>query len=549
MRPSIIAMSTFSNDRRQLIRTAVYGLAGLSMQAYGAVLAQRGFTHGVASGEPAAKSVLLWTRHVSDGDSLLRVEVARDAAFRSFVAGTTAIALAERDHTARVTVTGLVPDRWYFYRFIDSSGGISTVGRTRTLPMGATKRFGLGVFSCSNLPFGHFNAYAHACDRRDLDLILHLGDYLYEYRAGSYPEASQSLPGRDIQPSHEIVTLADYRLRHANYRNDPDLQRLHSLYPMVAQWDDHELANDAWVDGAENHQPETEGDWQLRKVAAMRAYHDWMPVSDANQAVYQIGTLASLIKVETRITGRSGPLDLPLPPYADGDMAQALRRFRDDVWQDPNRSLMGKTQEQWLHDQLLASVRGGNRWQLLAQQVVVGELRMPELNESWLPAALPARTRGYLQLGAAAAQQGLPFGFDRWDGFPAARTRLLQSAQQTDSNLVVLSGDSHNAWGYDLAVDGKPAAVEFAGHSVTSPGYEGVSGPDRTDAFAAAARKANPSLKYCDTHRRGYMSLQLSAETVAGSWHFMQTIAERNPTVADSHTMQVQRGRRVLQNT
>jgi alkaline phosphatase D len=405
------------------------------------------------------------------------------------------------------------------------------------------------VFSCSNLPFGHFNAYAHACDRRDLDLILHLGDYLYEYRAGSYPEASQSLPGRDIQPSHEIVTLADYRLRHANYRNDPDLQRLHSLYPMVAQWDDHELANDAWVDGAENHQPETEGDWQLRKAAAMRAYHDWMPVSDANQAVYQIGTLASLIKVETRITGRSGPLDLPLPPYADGDMAQALRRFRDDVWQDPNRSLMGKTQEQWLHDQLLASVRGGNRWQLLAQQVVVGELRMPELNDSWLPAALPARTRGYLQLGAAAAQQGLPFGFDRWDGFPAARTRLLQSAQQTDSNLVVLSGDSHNAWGYDLAVDGKPAAVEFAGHSVTSPGYEGVSGPDRTDAFAAAARKANPSLKYCDTHRRGYMSLQLSAETVAGSWHFMQTIAERNPTVADSHTMQVQRGRRVLQNT
>jgi alkaline phosphatase D len=542
-------MNTFSIDRRQAIRTAILGLAGMSLQAFGAVLAQRGFTHGIASGEPAAKSVLLWTRHVSDGDSLLRVEVARDAAFRSLVAGTTAIALAERDHTARVTVTGLAPDRWYFYRFIDSNGAISPIGRTRTLPLGTTKRFGVGVFSCSNLPFGHFNAYAHACDRQDLDLILHLGDYLYEYRAGSYPDASLTLPGRDIQPSHEIVTLADYRLRHANYRSDPDLQRLHSLYPLIAQWDDHELTNDAWVDGAENHQPETEGDWQMRKATAMRAYHDWMPVSDANQAVYQIGTLASLIKVETRITGRSGPIDLPLPPYADGDIAPALRRFRDDVWQDPNRSLMGKTQEQWLHDQLLASVRGGNRWQLLAQQVVVGELRMPELNDAWLPAALPARTRGYLQLGAAAAQQGLPFGFDRWDGFPAARTRLLQSAQQTDSNLVVLSGDSHNAWGYDLAVDGKPAAVEFAGHSVTSPGYEGVSGPDRTDAFAAAARQANPSLKYCDTHRRGYMSLQLSSETVSGSWHFMQTIAERNPTVSQSHTMQVQRGRRVLQNT
>ena len=546
---SLEPMSTYTLDRRQLIRTALYGIAGLSLQAYGQMLSNRGYTHGVASGEPSAKSVLLWTRHVSDGDSPLRVEVARDPQFRRVVAGAQTLALTSRDHTARVTITGLAPDMWYYYRFIDSAGVISPIGRTRTLPLGPTRRFGVGIFSCSNLPFGHFNAYAHASTRQDLDLVLHLGDYLYEYRVGSYPDAAATVPGRLIQPSHEIISLADYRLRHACYRSDPDLQQLHALFPMVAQWDDHELANDAYVEGAENHQPETEGDWGVRKAAAIQAYRDWMPVSDANQALYQIGTLATLIKVETRITGRSVELQLPLPPYGEGGMQAALTTFRDGPWQDPQRTMLGMEQELWLADQLKASVRNGTRWQVLGSQVVMGELHMPEINDSWLAPQIPAQSRAYLQLGLAAARLGMPFSFDRWDGFPAARQRLLRAAQSSDANLVVVSGDSHNAWGYDLSHEGKAVGVEFAGHSVTSPGYEGISAPGKWSAFAQAAQTANPALRYCDTHRRGYMSLQLSAETVAGSWHFMQTITERNPTVSQSHTMQVQRGRRVLQNT
>lgn len=546
---SLRAMNAYTLDRRQLIRTALYGIAGLSLQAYGQILATRGFTHGVASGEPSAKSILLWTRYASDGDAPLRVEVARDAQFRRVVAGAQALALAERDHTARVTVTGLAPDMWYYYRFIDSQGVASATGRTRTLPLGPTRRFGVGIFSCSNLPFGHFNAYAHAAARRDLDLVLHLGDYLYEYRVGTYPEAAVSVPGRLIQPSHETVTLADYHLRHASYRSDPDLQHLHAMYPMVAQWDDHELTNDAWVDGAENHQPETEGEWSVRKAAAIQAYRDWMPVSDANQAIYQIGTLATLIKVETRITGRSREIELPGPPYGDGGLQQSLQQFRDGPWMDPTRTMLGLSQEAWLADQFKASVRNGTHWQVLASQVVMGELRMPEINDSWLAPGLPAQTQAYLQRGLAAARLGLPFSFDRWDGFPAARQRLLAAAQSSDANLVVVSGDSHNAWGYDLGHEGKAVGVEFAGHSVTSPGYEGISAPGKWSAFAQAAQAANATLRFCDTHRRGYMSLELSTQAATGTWHFLRTVAERDPTVVENHSMRMRPGVRKLERT
>ena len=297
-------------DRRQLILAGMYGLGALSVPGVASILHARGFTHGVASGEPGPESVLLWTRYVDTQNVRLRVEIAEDTGFRRLAGGGEVMAEAERDHTARITLAGLEPGRWYYYRFIAPDGTLSPVGRTRTLPVGAVSRFGIGLFSCSNLPFGWFNAYAHACERSDLDLIVHVGDYLYEYPVGSYPDAASALPGRLIQPSHEIVNLADYRLRYAAYRADPDLQRLHQSYPPITQWDDHELTNDAWVDGAENHQPETEGDWSVRKATAIRVYREWMPVSDDYWRSYPIGDLATLFKLETRITGRSAPLEL-----------------------------------------------------------------------------------------------------------------------------------------------------------------------------------------------------------------------------------------------
>lgn len=535
-------------DRRQLILAGMYGLGALSLPGMASLLHTRGFTHGVASGEPGVDSILLWTRFVAEQDTRLRVELATDTGFRRVVAGGDVEAQAERDHTARITLTGLEPARWYFYRFIAPDGSLSPVGRTRTLPVGAVSRFGIGVFSCSNLPFGWFNAYAHACERSDLDLIVHVGDYLYEYPVGAYPDAASALPGRLIQPNHEIVSRADYRLRYAAYRADPDLQRLHQSYPTITQWDDHEFTNDAWPDGAENHQAETEGDWAVRKATAMRVYREWMPVSDDFWRSYPIGDLATLFKLETRITGRSAPLELEAALKGRDDLPRALKEFRDGSLNDPTRSLLGDSQRQWLTDALKESVERKVRWQILAQQIVMGELRLPLEVGNWVPADAPEVFRRRVQAGIAAARAGLPFNFDSWGGFPAERERLLSSALSAGANVITLSGDSHNAWAQDLTVGGRAAGVEFATHSVTSPGFEFLTrGIDPRDV-SAAMRGANADLVFADTSRRGYTSLLLSPEATIGQFHFLKTIRERTTEVVATQRFQVSYDQRKLAN-
>ena len=534
-------------DRRQLIAAGMVGLGALALPGVASILHARGFTHGVASGEPGPGSVLLWTRYASESDTLLRVEVATDTLFRRIVAGADARALPDRDHTARATVAGLEAGRWYFYRFIAPDGAMSPVGRTRTLPAGEVARFGIGLFSCSNLPFGWFNAYAHACRRSDLDLVVHVGDYLYEYPVGSYPDARLALPGRLIQPSQETVSVADYRLRHASYRLDPDLQRLHQSYPTIVQWDDHEIANDAWVGGAENHQPDTEGDWGIRKAAAERVYREWMPVSDERWAAYEIGNLATLFKLETRISGRSAPPDLEGRLAGRTDIDRALAEFREDTLNDPARTGLGEPQERWLAAALRRSAAAGKPWQVLAQQIVMGEVLMPSDVRDWIPADAPELVKRRVAVGTVASRLGLPFNFDSWGGFPAARRRLLTAGLEAEANLIVLSGDSHNAWGQNLRVEGRPAGVEFGTHSVTSPGFEMALGKVAPTDVAAALRRTNPGLVYSDTSRRGYCSVVLGAQETVGTFHFLRTVGERSTELAESVSLRVRAGQRVLE--
>jgi len=533
-------------DRRRLVLAGAYGLGALALPGMASVLFARGFTHGVASGEPAPDSVLLWTRYVADSDVALRAEVAADTMFRRVVSGAQATALPDRDHTARVTVRGLEPGRWYFYRFIAPDGSISPVGRTRTLPVGPVSRFGIGLFSCSNLPFGRFNAYAHACERPDLDLVVHVGDYLYEYPSGTYPDARLALPGRAIQPDHETVTVADYRLRHAAYRLDPDLQRLHQSYPAILQWDDHEFTNDSWVGGAENHQPDSEGDWETRKAAAERVYREWMPVSDARWAAYEIGDLATLFKLETRISGRSAPPDLEAAIRGRDDLEPALLRFRDDVLADPGRTMLGAAQEQWLYAGLQASARAGKPWQVVAQQVLMGEIRIPAEVASWIPPDAPEAIRRRVRTGVIASRMGMPFNFDSWGGFPAARRRLLEASSSGNGNLVVLSGDSHNAWGQNLALDRDPAGVEFATHSVTSPGFEFALPRVPVAEVAATLRRTNPGLVFSDTSQRGYTSVALARDAAIGRFHFLRSIREQGTALASTVELRSAPGQRKL---
>ena len=540
-------------DRRSLVKAGLYGLGALALPGSGAAIAAvlhaRGFTHGVASGEPGARRMLLWTRYAAESGARLRVEVAADTMFTRVVAGGEAYADPDRDHTARVVVDGLAPGRWHYYRFIAPDGAMSPVGRTRTLPEGEVARFGLGLFSCSNLGFGWFNAYAHACARSDLDLMVHVGDYLYEYETGNYPDPGEELAGRLLQPDHELLSLADYRLRHACYRLDPDLQRLHQSYPMVCGWDDHEFTNDAWVEGAENHQPDKEGDWAQRKAAARRAYHDWMPISDpridgVEWGSYEIGALATLFKVETRITGRSKLLELEDVLKGRKDIERALIEFRDGPLNDPARTMMGAAQEAWLAEGFARSRREGKRWQVLAQQTVMNDTVMPQRAVEWVGPEAPDYLKRGARVGVAAAKLGMAYDFDAWSGFPAARARLLGAAQAADADLVVLSGDSHNAWANDLATGGKPAGVEIATHSVTSPGIEQQASRAAPADVEAALRGANPALAWCDTRHRGYTSVQLTPDAVTAEWHLLRTIRERDTALAGSRRMRAPRGRR-----
>lgn len=541
---------TLQIDRRGLLLSGAFGLGALATPGGGVartLLTATGFTHGVASGEPGPTSVLLWTRHVAgNGDaSRLTVEMSETPDFARVVAGGSASARREDDHTARLTVDGLEPDRWYFYRFVAEEGAVSPTGRTRTLPVGPVDRFGLGVFSCSNLPYGWFNAYAHAAGRQDLDLLIHNGDYIYEYQRGHYPGVEQAVKERLIEPANELIQLADYRLRYASYRADPDLQRLHGLFPMIAQFDDHEIANDAWNGGAENHGPD-EGDWAARKAAALKAWREWLPVSDASWNAYAIGDLADLFRPETRLTARSQRLDLGQIAAATENVAVAYADLRDNTLRDPARTLMGSEQEAWLNANLAASVRRGVRWQVLTQQVVMGDLMMPPVPEGLLEGLnLPIETAGYLKGASAAAEAGLPFNLDGWGGFPAARSRLLAAAQAPDANLIVLSGDSHNAWAFNLAKDGRPAGVEFAGHSVSSPGLEGYL-PLPPELVAQFLGGASPELKWADTSQRGYMAIELTPERVTGEWVFVDGVAARSLRTRPSRTMSVMHERRRL---
>ena len=522
-----------------LTRRNLFTLAGASAALAATPLAARsfgtGFTHNVASGEPSATSVLLWTRFFAESETQLVWQVSASEDFTRPVAEGSIAASPERDWCAKGIATGLAPDRWYFFRFIAPDGTTSPVGRTRTLPQGPTAKFRLAVFSCANYGFGWFNAYAHAAEANDCDLAVHLGDYIYEYAAGTYPDRNQATAGRVLEPANEIVTLTDYRLRYATYRADPDLQRLHQVLPMIAVWDDHETANDSWQDGAQNHQSDTEGDWATRKAIAKRVYREWMPVSDVPYAAYQVGDLATLFRLDTRLEGREQQFSLEqvLAGKRDPQAAlAALEAFRDGDWANPARQLLGAAQESWLAGALKDSTASGTAWQVLVQQVLIGNLKSPLSLVNQLGDGLPDFVRQRLNAAAMASKAGLPLNMDAWDGYPAARARVFEAALAADANLLVLAGDTHNGWAFELGHDGASVGVELGVCSVSSPGFETYLSFVKPGDLAGALVAENAQLQWADTSQRGYMAVELTPTRAVTEYRFVAGVKQRSAKLA-----------------
>lgn len=518
--------------------------AAMARPAWAQSLAQGAFTHGVASGDPLQDGVILWTRFVG-GDGRIAWEVSEDDAFASVAARGEAQASAASDFCVKVDARGLLPGRVYFYRFL-SGAGPSLIGRTRTAPANA-ESLSVGLVSCANYGFGYFHAYAHLARRDDIDLVLHTGDYIYEYGHDEYPRTALTVAGRAFDPDHEIVSLGDYYRRYQQYHTDADLLALRAAKPISAVWDDHEITNDASSTGAQNHQ-RSEGAYVDRVAAAAKAYFDWMPIRrpDASAArLYRAldwGDLARIILIDTRYIGRTRQLNyqraLGLRLLSDGPGTQAAaEEFRRTQLLDPARTLLGAEQESWLAETFAASKQRGQTWQVVAQQIAMGEQLVGAGAAAMVGPEAHGNVRRYVTVGERLGRMRLPWNLDAWDGYPVARDRFLQSCAAQAANAVVLGGDSHNTWLNNLAAPGdstRLAAIEFAGASVTSPGLEQALTAAAPGAREAMMRTANSHLAWCDVTNRGYGALKFTRGACEAEWVAFTDVRSREagaPTI------------------
>ncbi len=513
-------------DRRRALALLGSGAATPAMAQGAARYAGAvSFKHGVASGDPLADRVILWTR-VTPADS-----GAGDIAYRwrlnpidrraGGAKSGEGVTGAGRDWTIKVDAAGLDAGRAYTFEF-EANGVTSEMGRTRTLPSGATKDVVLAVASCTLYPNGYFNAYQAIADLPRVDAVLHLGDYIYEYGGpDSYGMNSAVAAERPHDPNHEIVSLADYRRRHAQYKSDPQLQAAHARAPWIVVWDDHETANDSYETGAQNHQSETEGDWSERKARAIKAYYEWMPIREpagggfAINRAFQFGDLMSLFMVETRLTARDQQLNYDRDLPAPGGPAE-VAAFKAKL-ADPARRMMGEAQEAWLAAGLKDSVKSGRTWQVLGNEVVMGRLMAPSLKKELGEARLaeimaketPSSQKRLERLERLAALD-LPYGLDMWDGYPADRERVYDAVKAAGARTIVLSGDSHAFWANELHdAAGTRVAAEFGTTGITSPG-----GGDAIKAFSVGEvfASANKEVVFSDQAAKGFVLLSLSRE-------------------------------------
>lgn len=572
-------------SRRELIQKSLFGFGALSLSVgftgcndssdQESSTLKVNFEHGVASGDPLKDRVILWTR-LTPNDSSARLQVtwqiALDDQFKQIVKTDKVTTAASQDFTVKVDATGLIPDQSYFYRFIFGDK-ISPVGRTKTLPT-STSKVSFAVCSCSNYPAGYFYVYREMA-KQNVDVIIHLGDYIYEYGATGYATEEAKELGRTLPADNdkEIIKLEDYRKRYALYREDLDLQAAHQRHPFIVIWDDHELANDTWREGAENHQPD-EGPFLERKLAALQAYFEWMPirpVDDQHTKIYRqfdFGNLVQLTMLDTRIIARDEQLD-----YANYMTATGLdiAKFQADLT-NPARTLMGYTQRDWLLGKLQQSTA---TWNVLGQQILMTKMLVPaellfalaeitsgnpsdetlEKMNAQIAELITLKIR--LQKGdpTLTAQEKArvltvaPYNLDAWDGYFAEREILYGTLAQLKKKVVVLAGDTHNAWSSNLySKDGAFVGVELATSSVSSPGLEKYLNIPlaQLQQFEFAFNTLIDELNYCNLNQRGYLMVQFDETHVQSQWIYLDSIKKPVYTIDQSRGYQLSLDKNLL---
>ncbi len=462
-------------------------------------------------------------------------QVATDRAFDNVVRRGTFETGSSRDHTVKLDVDGLRPAKRYFYRF-RLDGATSPVGRTRTAPAhdASPDNLRVGVVSCSHYEEGYFAAYRHLARRNDLDAVLHLGDYLYEREPGEGQI-------RDHDPRHEIVSLSDYRRRHAQYKQDPDLLALHARAPFIAIWDDHEVTNDSYKDGAENHQPDTEGDYEKRRARAHRAYDEWMPVrldgtarlGDGTRLFRRLrwGTLAEFTMLDLR-TYRDKMVETAAP--------FPLPQVQTET-DDPERTITGDAQMAWLKESLS---RDTAQWKLVGNSVMIAPLSFAQLPEETV--------RAIQEVTGESPRDGVPLNTDQWDGYTADRRELFDHIAANEiKDAVFLTGDIHSGWACDLPLDsgtyplGGTAGVEFICTSITSDNLDDITGsPPRTTTLAAEATLManNRHIKYINFDDHGYSVLDVTPERAQMDWWVLEDKERRDSGASWSRSWATESG-------
>jgi alkaline phosphatase D len=485
------------------------------------------FYHGVASGDPLSDRVIIWTRVTPDTPGIINGtwRVSSDTSMSDTVAIGSFTTDSSRDYTVKIDVSGLNSNTTYYYVFTALNAN-SLIGRTKTAPLSnEANHLKFGVVSCSNFEAGYFNAYARLGERNDIDAVIHLGDYIYEYPTGAYGDSTIQNSGR-VHDTVETVSLAQYRSRYSLYRLDKDLRLAHQQHPFINIWDDHESANDAWENGAENHDS-SEGSWAVRKAISKQAFFEWIPIRDNNQdSIYRVlnyGNLVDLIMLDTRIEGRE----------------EQINDVTNPAMYSPTRTMLGNDQKSWFLNALSNSTA---KWKIIGNQVIFSEFHVGWAAQS---PATPAQTESIF--------------LDIWDGYPSERLNIINFIENNNiDDVVFLTGDFHSTFAFDVAdsvtnpnlfysptanynraTGAGSVAVEFATPSISSANFDENIGVQTATIFelqinnplpTTAQNIPNPHLKYVDLDQHGYFILDVKNDSVQANWYFSSILDSSSTT-------------------